>query len=435
MNLLAGSTGFLGNNILKELGFNKSPTIALGRRPVSNLPVDAEELVKDRLKELISFREENQDIKDFWGKQFDLGLAWVHFPEGSGGLNVNPKFQLLVNETLRNEGISTSNRIANLLGIGMGAPTIKEYGTQEQIDKYLRPMFTADEIWCQLFSEPGSGSDLASLSTKAVDDGDGYIVNGQKVWTTLGHLSKWGLLVTRTDPDVPKHRGLTFFIVDMESEGVEVRPLRQITGEAEFNEVYFTDVKIPKENVLGEVGDGWRVSLAILMNERVAIGGNVRQRGSGAPGHLVQLWKDRNLDDPVVKDKLVELWIQQEAVRLTNMRASELREKGTPGPEGSTSKLHEAEINKSSYEFGMEMLGNDGLLFPRGYELSQPELNFDNDSYGFTDTQSLFLRSRANSIEGGTSEIMRNIIAERVLGLPSEPKLDKDKAWKDLPRS
>ena len=271
---------------------------------IETRPADAEELVKDRLKELISFREENQDIKDFWGKQFDLGLAWVHFPEGSGGLNVNPKFQLLVNETLRNEGISTSNRIANLLGIGMGAPTIKEYGTQEQIDKYLRPMFTADEIWCQLFSEPGSGSDLASLSTKAVDDGDGYVVNGQKVWTTLGHLSKWGLLVTRTDPDVPKHRGLTFFIVDMESEGVEVRPLRQITGEAEFNEVYFTDVKIPKENVLGEVGDGWRVSLAILMNERVAIGGNVRQRGSGAPGHLVQLWKDRNLDDPVVRTNL-----------------------------------------------------------------------------------------------------------------------------------
>ena len=384
-----------------------------------------EVLVREKLDELISFRKENDSKTDFWAKQFDLGLAWVHFPEGAGGLNVNPKFQLLVNETLRKEGISINNRIANLLGIGMGAPTIVEYGTKDQIDKYLKPMFTAEEIWCQLFSEPGSGSDLASLSTKAVDDGDGYIVNGQKVWTTLGHLSKWGLLVTRTDPDVPKHRGLTFFIVDMESEGVEVRPLRQITG----------DVKIPKENVLGEVGDGWRVSLAILMNERVAIGGNVRQRGSGAPGHLVQLWKDRNLDDPVIKDKLVELWIQQEAVRLTNMRAAELREKGTPGPEGSTSKLHEAEINKSSYEFGMEMLGNDGLLFPRGYELSQPELNFDNDSYGFTDTQSLFLRSRANSIEGGTSEIMRNIIAERVLGLPSEPKLDKDKAWKDLPRS
>ena len=402
---------------------------------IDTKPSDAEELVKNKLQELIDFRKENDDIKEFWGKQFDLGLAWVQFPEGAGGLGINPKYQLLVIETLRNEGISQQNRVANILGVGMGAPTIIEYGTEYQISKYLRPMFTTEEIWCQLFSEPGSGSDLASLSTKAVDDGDGYIVNGQKVWTTLGHLAKWGLIVTRTDPNVPKHRGLTFFIVDMESDGVDVRPLRQITGEAEFNEVYFTDVKIPKENILGSLGEGWRVSLTILMNERVAIGGNVRERGSGAPGHLVQLWKEKNLNDPVTRDKLIKLWIEQEAVRLTNMRAVENREKGTPGPEGSTSKLYEAEINKASYEFGMDMLGNDGLLFPRGYALTQPELNFENETFGFTDTQSLFLRSRANSIEGGTSEIMRNIIAERVLGLPSEPKLDKDKAWKDIPRS
>ncbi|MDG1201625.1 MAG: acyl-CoA dehydrogenase family protein, partial [Candidatus Actinomarina sp.] len=380
--------------------------------------LDSEELVNRRLEELIDFRTDGQDLQEFWGKQFDLGLAWVQFPEGSGGLGLNPKYQMIITERLRSEGISQQNRIANILGVGMGAPTIIEYGTPEQIQKYLKPMFTAEEIWCQLFSEPGSGSDLASLSTKAVDDGDGYIVNGQKVWTTLGHLAKWGLLVTRTDPNAPKHRGLTFFIVDMESAGVEVRPLRQITGEAEFNEVYFTDTKIPKENILGGLGEGWRVSLATLMNERVAIGGNVRERGSGAPGHLVQIWKDKDLKDPIQKDKLIELWIQQEAVRLTNIRASELREKGTPGPEGSTSKLYEAEINKASYEFGMELLGNDGLLFPRGYSLTQPELNFDNDTFGFTDTQSLFLRSRANSIEGGTSEIMRNIIAERVLGLP-----------------
>ena len=366
---------------------------------------DPEVLVAAKLDELVNFRKTNESMPEFWGKQFDLGLAWVQFPEGSGGLGINPKYQLMVTNRLRDEGISQNNRIANILGVGMGAPTIVEYGTPEQIQKYLRPMFTADEIWCQLFSEPGSGSDLASLSTRAIDDGDGYIVNGQKVWTTLGHLAKWGLLVTRTDPDAPKHRGLTFFIVDMESEGVEVRPLRQITGEAEFNEVYFTDTKIPKENILGGLGEGWRVSLATLMNERVAIGGNVRERGSGAPGHLVQIWKDRELDDPIQKDKLIELWIQQEAVRLTNLRASELREKGTPGPEGSTSKLYEAEINKESYEFGMELLGNDGLLFPRGYALTQPELNFDNDTFGFTDTQSLFLRSRANSIEGAHQKL------------------------------
>ena len=193
---------------------------------------DTEKLVRDKISELISFREEDQDIKEFWGKQFDLGLAWVQFPEGAGGLGVNPKYQLLVIEELRKAGISQQNRIANILGIGMGAPTIVEFGTKEQIDRYLRPMFVADEIWCQLFSEPGSGSDLASLSTRAVDDGDSYIINGQKVWTTLGHLAKWGLVVTRTDPEVPKHRGLTFFIVDMEADGVEVRPLRQITGEA-----------------------------------------------------------------------------------------------------------------------------------------------------------------------------------------------------------
>ena len=228
---------------------------------------DPEVIVSEKLDELVNFRKTNESMPEFWGKQFDLGLAWVQFPEGSGGLGINPKYQLMVTNRLRDEGISQNNRIANILGVGMGAPTIVEYGTPEQIQKYLRPMFTADEIWCQLFSEPGSGSDLASLSTRAIDDGDGYIVNGQKVWTTLGHLAKWGLLVTRTDPDAPKHRGLTFFIVDMESEGVEVRPLRQITGEAEFNEVYFTDTKIPKENILGGLGEGWRVSLATLMNE------------------------------------------------------------------------------------------------------------------------------------------------------------------------
>ena len=396
---------------------------------------DTEKLVRGKISELIEYKKNTEDLKEFWGKQFDLGLAWVQFPLGSGGLGVNPKYQLLVIEELRKAGISQKNRVANILGIGMGAPTIVEFGTPKQVEKYLRPMFTADEIWCQLFSEPGSGSDLASLSTRADDDGDSYILNGQKVWTTLGHLAKWGLVVARTDPDVPKHRGLTFFIVDMEGEGVEVRPLRQITGEAEFNEVYFTDAPVPKENLIGDVGDGWRVSLTILMNERVAIGGNVRERGTGAPGHLVQLWKDRNLTDPVQRDKLLELWIEQETVRLTNIRAAESREKGTPGPEGSTSKLYEAEINKSSYAFGMELLGYEALLYPRGYELTQPDLDLDNETFGFTDTQSLFLRSRANSIEGGTSEIMKNIIAERVLGLPSEPKLDKDKAWRDIPRS
>ena len=358
--------------------------------------------------------------KEWQAKKAAAGFAGITQPKEYGGRGGTVIEQVIYNQE---EADYVTPIGVYEIGLGMCIPTMLAYATEEQKQRYAPQAFRGEEIWCQLFSEPGSGSDLASLSTKAVDDGDGYIVNGQKVWTTLGHLAKWGLIVTRTDPNVPKHRGLTFFIVDMESEGVDVRPLRQITGEAEFNEVYFTDVKIPKENILGSLGEGWRVSLTILMNERVAIGGNVRERGSGAPGHLVQLWKEKNLQDPVTRDKLIKLWIEQEAVRLTNMRAVENREKGTPGPEGSTSKLYEAEINKASYEFGMDMLGNDGLLFPRGYALTQPELNFENETFGFTDTQSLFLRTRANSIEGGTSEIMRNIIAERVLGLPSEPKL------------
>ena len=370
--------------------------------------------------------------KDFVNALTKAGWLAALIPEKYGGSGLGLAEASVIMEEINRSG----GNAAACRGQMYNMNTLLKHGSEAQKQRYL-PGIARGELRLQSMAvtEPSTGTDTTKLRTTAVRKGDKYVINGQKVWTTLGHLAKWGLLVTRTDPNAPKHRGLTFFIVDMESVGVEVRPLRQITGEAEFNEVYFTDTKIPKENILGGLGEGWRVSLATLMNERVAIGGNVRERGSGAPGHLVQIWKDKDLKDPIQKDKLIELWIQQEAVRLTNIRASELREKGTPGPEGSTSKLYEAEINKASYEFGMELLGNDGLLFPRGYSLTQPELNFDNDTFGFTDTQSLFLRSRANSIEGGTSEIMRNIIAERVLGLPGEQKLDKDKPWKDIPRS
>ncbi|MBW3658308.1 MAG: acyl-CoA dehydrogenase family protein, partial [Actinobacteria bacterium] len=208
----------------------------------------------------------------FWGAQFDLGLAWVQFPEGKGGLGVSPRFQTTVNRAIVDAGGSVDNRRMNVLGIGMGAGTLIAHGTEEMQDRWLRPMFTTEEIWCQMFSEPGAGSDLAGLSTTAVKEGDTWVVNGQKVWTTLGHLARWGMLVTRTDPDVPKHAGLTYFIVDMETEGVEVRPLYQITGEAEFNEVYFDDAHIPDSYRVGDVGQGWSVAMTTLMNERVAIG-------------------------------------------------------------------------------------------------------------------------------------------------------------------
>ena len=224
----------------------------------------------------------------FLGAQFDLGLAWVHFPVGHGGLGLSPKFQKIVNEKIARAG-GPNSYARNPIGYGMCGPTVVEWGTDEQKRKYLRPLFTGEEIWCQLFSEPGSGSDFAGLSAKGVKDGDEWIVNGQKVWTTLAHLSKWGLLVVRTDAEAVKHAGLTAVVVDMHGPGVEVRPLRQMTGEAEFNEVYFTDTRIPVSETLGNTGDGWRVSLTTLMNERVAIGGIQMQHSVGGGNRGVEL--------------------------------------------------------------------------------------------------------------------------------------------------
>jgi alkylation response protein AidB-like acyl-CoA dehydrogenase len=313
----------------------------------------------------------------------------------------------------------------------MGAPTVVTHGSDEQKRRYLRPLFTGEEVWCQLFSEPGAGSDVASLSTRAVRDGDEWIVNGQKVWTTLAHLSKWGMLVARTDAEAPKHKGLTYFVVDMEAPGVEVKPLRQMTGEAEFNEVFFTDVRIPDDERLGEVGEGWRVSLTTLMNERVSIGGSIAPRGSGPIAQALSLWSRRaEADrDPVLRDRLARLWIEAEVNRLTNIRASQNRQAGVPGPEGSTGKLAFAELNKKIYELCIDIMGVEGQLY-KSYEMVRPETAMASDS-----VQKAFLRSRANSIEGGTSEIMRNILGERVLGLPGDVRTDKELPWSQVPRS
>jgi alkylation response protein AidB-like acyl-CoA dehydrogenase len=256
-------------------------------------------------------------------------------------------------------------------------------------------------------------------------------VNGQKVWTTLAHVASWGMLVTRTDPDVPKHQGLTYFVVDMKSPGLEVRPLYQITGEAEFNEVYFTDTRIPDRDRVGEVGDGWRLTLTTLMNERVAIGSNVVPRGSGAIGDAVRVFNEKGITDRLKRDKLASLWVEAEAMRLTNIRASDHRKKGVPGPEGSTGKLHWADLNKRITEFTLDLLGADGLVLPGGYTQSRPPVA----GLSGQTAQRAFLRARANSIEGGTSEVMKNILGERVLGLPGEPRVDKDLPWKDVSRS
>ena len=315
------------------------------------------------------------------------------------------------------------------LGLLLAAPTIADEGTPEQIEKYVGDIVTGRKGWCQLFSEPGAGSDLAGLACRAERDGDEWIINGQKVWNTGAHLADRGMHVTRTDPSVPKHKGMTYFALDMAAPGVEVRPLRQITGEAEFNEVYFTDARVPDDQRMSDEGDGWRVSLTTLMNERVMIGGGVPKRGSGTIAQAVKAWEKYGHDDPSRKDELMQLWVRAETARLTSARSSDARKAGNPGPEGSTGKLLSAELNKDIMSFVMDLMGPEGMLYG-DYTMDRSK---ENDLR--VDPRAHFLRSRANSIEGGTSEIQRNIIGERVLGLPGEPRTDKDVAWKDVPRS
>ncbi|MFZ9157593.1 MAG: acyl-CoA dehydrogenase family protein [Ilumatobacteraceae bacterium] len=391
-----------------------------------------EQKVSSLIDELLSeFPPRSTDPATFLGAQFDKGLAWVHFEPGHGGLGLNPKLQRSINERLFAAG--APNPVArNPIGHGMCGPTVAVWGSAEQKKRYLRPLFTGEEVWCQLFSEPGSGSDFAGLSAKGIKDGDEWIMNGQKVWTTLAHLSRFGLLIVRTDPEAVKHAGLTAFVVDMQAPGVEVRPLYQITGEAEFNEVYFTDVRVPNHEMLGNIGDGWRVSLTTLMNERVSIGGAIPAKGSGPIRDALKVWKELPADrrDAATRDELTSLWIRAELLRLTNIRASQNRKMGDPGPEGSIAKLAMAELNKDIYSFAVSLLGADGMLFPSGYQMIRPE-----HAMGLENPQKAFLRSRANSIEGGTSEIMRNILGERVLGLPGDVRVDRDVAWSKVPRN
>ncbi|HMG41477.1 MAG TPA: acyl-CoA dehydrogenase family protein [Acidimicrobiales bacterium] len=395
---------------------------------------DDEARVLDLCRQLLDeLPPASTDRVEFLGRQFDLGLAWVHFPEGDGGLGLSPRLQRLVNETLWAQGAPAASG-RNPIGHGMGAPTVATHGSEAQRRRYLRPLFTGEEIWCQLFSEPGAGSDVAGLSSKAVRDGDEWILNGQKVWTTLAHVSRWGMIVARSDPQQPKHKGLTYFVVDMHAPGVEVRPLYQLTGEAEFNEVYFTDVRIPDAERLGEVGEGWRVSLTTLMNERVAIGGQIPRRGAGFVGELTKIWRERRAPGTPGRaedlDTFMRLWIRAEVSRLTNIRGGQARAKGTPGPEGSIGKLAMAELHKDIASFAVTLLGADGMLFPDGYPHERPAA-----TALWRNAQQAFLRSRANSIEGGTTEIMKNILAERVLGLPGDVRVDKDRPWLDVPRS
>jgi alkylation response protein AidB-like acyl-CoA dehydrogenase len=368
------------------------------------------------------------DDDEFLGAQFDAGLAWVHFPVGYGGLARSRRLQRLIDARLGAAG-APDRYGQNPIGYGMAAPTIVTLGTEEQRSKYLRPLFTAADVWCQLFSEPGAGSDVASLATRAERDGDEWVVNGQKVWTSFGHVAHYGLLLARTDPDVPKHNGMTYFVVDMRAPGVDVRPLRQMTGDAEFNEVYLTDVRIPDAERLGLPGEGWRGAVVTLMNERVS-GGTVRgEVGSGLISHAVALYRAHRAADPMFRDRLMRLWIDAEVLRLTGIRAATNSTLGTPGPEGSVGKLAVSEFNKAVTDLSVDLLGAEGMLYD-SYTMRQPEVVGAQEGV----PQRAFLRARANSIEAGSSEIMRNILGERVLGLPGDVRIDKDVPWSEVAR-
>jgi Acyl-CoA dehydrogenases len=370
------------------------------------------------------------DRLEFLRARYDAGLAWVWFPEGHGGLGLPAARQSEVDAAFAAAGAPDNAPRRNVIGLGMAAPTILAFGTEEQKRRFLRPLWTGEEIWCQLFSEPGAGSDLANLATRAVRDGDEWIVNGQKVWTSSAHNARFAILVARTDPDKPKHAGLTYFVCDMTDPGVDVRPLRQITGEAEFNEVFLTDVRIPDAYRIGEVGQGWRVATATLNNERVAIGGRAAPRESGMIGKVVEAW--RSLPEkrtPELHDRLLRLWVEAEVARLTGIRLRQKLAQGQPGPEGAATKVTFARINQQLSALELELRGEDGLRYSDWTMVRPEQVDMTGRDHGYR-----YLRAKGNSIEGGTSEVLRNIVAERVLGLPPEPRVDKDVPWKELQR-
>ena len=362
--------------------------------------------------------------------RFDAGLAWVNFPEGLGGLGLPRVLQTEVDDAFAAAGGHDNRSDANGVGLGMAAPTILAFGTEEQKRRFLRPLWTGEEIWCQLFSEPGAGSDLAALGTRAVRDGDEWVVNGQKVWTSGAHNAQWAILIARTNPDVPKHAGITYFLCPMMDPGVEVRPLRQITGEAEFNEVFLTDVRVPDDCRLGAEGEGWRITNATLNNERVAIGGRPAPREHGMVGLVARNWREHpERRTAAMHDRLLELWVDAEVARISSIRLAQKLAAGQPGPEGAAMKLTFARLNQALSGLEVELNGIDGLR-AADWTLRRP-VDFD---WSTRDATFRYLRSKGNSIEGGTSEILKNIVSERVLGLPLEARADKDIPWKELPR-
>jgi alkylation response protein AidB-like acyl-CoA dehydrogenase len=334
-----------------------------------------------------------------WQRQlYEGGWAAPNWPNEYGGRGATLTQSAIYFEEIGRARVPLP---ANVLGILLGGPTLMVWGTDEQKERYLTPILSAEEIWCQGFSEPDAGSDLASLKTRAVKDGDDWLVTGQKVWTSGAQYAKWCMLVARTDPDAPKHKGLTYFLMDMEQDEVQVRPLRQITGEAEFNELFIEDARIPDENVIGGVGNGWKVALTTLMNERAGLGFTLQIRLRQILNDVIAAAAERGkLDDPRVADEIAELNARCEAIRLMAWKGlTDTERYGQPGPEGSLVKWLWSETNQRVTQLAADVVGAEALTAGTGwsYEL---------------------LRARGNTIEGGTTEILKNIVAERVLGLP-----------------
>ncbi len=373
-----------------------------------------------------------------WCVRFgEAGYATPTWPSEYGaGLSLLPGQAKHVIEVLNHYKVP---RPFNIIGIGMGGPTVMAWGTEEMKHRLLKPLACNQEIWCQLFSEPVAGSDVAGLATKAVRDGDEWIVNGQKVWTTLAHISRWGMLLCRTNPDVPKHAGLSYFVVDMERPEVEVRPLVQITGDAEFNEVFFNDARVRNDWMLGREGDGWKVAITTLMNERVSLSGAGSIGGDAVGGSPVARLLDRHkgTKDPLVRQQLAQAYIESRLIKVNNQRAADKRKSGgEAGPEGSITKLQQAEFNQRLQSLAIDLEGVGGIAW-EGLALQDQVRSSRNLAPGGGDSSVAqgFLRAQANTIEGGTSDIMRNILGERVLGLPKEPDASRELPWKDVPRS
>lgn len=354
----------------------------------------------------------------------ESGYVAPHWPE-PWGLGADPVHQLIIDDEFARAGVK---RPSNQIGIGWAAPTIIHAGTDEQKERYVLPALAGEEIWCQLFSEPGAGSDLASLGTRAVRDGDEWVVNGQKIWTTGAHYSRFGILIARTDPVAPKHKGITYFICPMDLPGIEVRNIRNIAGADSFNEVFFTDVRIPHANVVGEVNDGWRLAKVTLGNERVSLSSSGVLWGAGpTAADLVDEARKTGVSDAVMRQRIAAIWSEHVILDIIRLRTLTARLRGEqPGPEASIRKIMADEHGQRAMEIARDLIGADAMLV--GTREGEKTLRSRSWYSGY-------MFSRALTIGGGTGEVQRNILGERVLGLPAEPDESTGRPWSDTMRN